>query len=64
MALSEIPVGLRGHIMSISGRLTGMGMDGTRPLAEQIDSLLLGGLVSPLKLDVEVFVGRLDPVLR
>lgn len=61
MALRERPVGLSGHIMSISGRLTGMGMHGTRPLVEQLESLLLGGFMSPLKLDVELLAGRPAP---
>ena len=61
MALRERPVGLSGHIMSISGRLTGMGMHGTRPLLEQLESLLLGGFMSPLKLDVELLAERPAP---
>ena len=43
MAFMEMPpVGLRGHIMSISGRFTGIGMEGTRPFAEQAESLRPG----------------------
>jgi hypothetical protein len=55
VALREIPpVGLRGHIMSISEWLTGIGMDGTRPFAEQAESLRPGGVVfraEPLRLE-------------
>ena len=61
MAFREIPpVGLRGHIMSISGWLTGMGMDGTRPLAEQAESLCPGGTLwaEPLRLEEESLPGR------
>ena len=45
--------------MSISGWLTGIGMDGTRPLAEQPESLRPGGVLwaGPLRLEEEVLPG-------
>ena len=62
VALREIPpVGLSGHIMSISEWLTGIGMDGTRPFAEQAESLRPGGVVfweEPLRLEEEELAGR------
>ena len=63
VAFKEIPVGLRGLIMSISGRFTGIGMDGTRPLAEHAESLRLG-FGAPFRLEVESFAAaRLFPEL-
>ena len=56
------PVGLGGHIMSISGRLTGIGMDGTRPFAEQAESLRPGGVLEaqPFRLaEDELLRGKL-----
>ena len=45
--------------MSISGWLTGIGIDGTRPLAEQPESLRPGGVLwaGPLRLEEEVLPG-------
>ena len=57
MAFMDIPpVGLRGHIMSISGRFTGIGIHGTRPFAEQAELLRPGGALwaePPFKLAEE-----------
>lgn len=62
MALREMALGLRGHIMSISGRFTGIGIEGTRPLAEQAESLLLVRfwLFCP---EVALLDARVDPEL-
>ena len=60
MAFIEMPpVGLRGHIMSNSGRLTGIGMHGTLLLTEHPESLRPGFFwVVPFRLDADPFESR------